>query len=59
MHVETFKGKGAQPWRFRLIADNHEAMAASEGYLTRWNAKRAARKAFPGVTVVDIAAKKP
>lgn len=53
LRVEVFKGDsdripvGRQRWRFRLISTgNHRVMAQSEGYLTKWNAKRAARRAF-------------
>ena len=47
MRVEIFKGEGTQPWFVRLVADNHKKLNVSEGYLTKWNAKRAARKMFP------------
>lgn len=53
MTIEIFKGKGVQPWRFRVKAANGEVVASSEGYLTKWNAKRAARKAFPGVPITE------
>jgi uncharacterized protein YegP (UPF0339 family) len=52
--VEVFKGKGIQPWRFRVRARNGEIIATSEGYLTKWNVKRAVRKAFPTITFVEI-----
>jgi uncharacterized protein YegP (UPF0339 family) len=47
MRVEVFKGAGVQPWYVRLVADNHKNLNVSEGYLTKWNAQRAARKMFP------------
>lgn len=53
MKVELFKGAGIQPWRFRVIAGNGKIVAASEGYLTKWNAKRAARKAFPTAEITQ------
>lgn len=51
--VEIFKGKGIQPWYLRLVAGNGRTLSLSEGYLTKWNAKRAAAKNFPGIPVVD------
>jgi len=53
MRVELFKGKGAQPWFLRLVADNNKTLNLSEGYATKWNAKRAARKALPMIPLVD------
>lgn len=44
--VELYKGQGIQPWRLRVKAGNGEIIFVSEGYLTKWNAKRAARKNF-------------
>lgn len=52
MRVELFCGRGWQPWRFRAIAGNGEVVAVSEGYVTKWNAKRAARKVFPTAQIV-------
>lgn len=52
MHIVIYKGKGKQPWRFNLKAANGEVVSTSEGYLTKWNAKRAVRKALPGVPIV-------
>jgi uncharacterized protein YegP (UPF0339 family) len=52
--IEIYKGKGlVQPWRFRVKAANGKVVAASEGYFSRWNAKRAATKVFPDTRVVD------
>ena len=53
MRVEIFKGEGRQPWFIRLMADNNKVLNVSEGYATRWNAKRAARKALPNIPLVD------
>ena len=53
MRVELFKGEGRQPWYLRLVADNNKTLNLSEGYATRWNAKRAARKALPSIPLVD------
>ena len=52
-HVELFKGKGIQPYFLRLVSANFETLAMSEGYLTKWNAKRAAKKNFPGLKLQD------
>lgn len=49
--VTVWKGKGRQPWRFTATAKNGAIVAASEGYLTKWNATRAARKVFPDATI--------
>lgn len=54
LQVEIFKGAGAQPWFLRLVAGNGEILAVSEGYFSKWNAKRAARKNFPGVKIKEI-----
>lgn len=44
--VEVFKGQGGR-WYFHRVAGNNRITAASQGYKTRWGAKRAARKMFP------------
>lgn len=52
-HVEIFKGKGIQPWHWRLVAGNGGIISVGgEGYLTKWNAKRAAKRNFPDVPMV-------
>ncbi len=53
MRVELLKGEGRQPYYLRLVADNNKTLNVSEGYATRWNAKRAARKALPMIPLVD------
>jgi uncharacterized protein YegP (UPF0339 family) len=57
--VELFKASGIQPWRFRLVGANGEIISQSEGYATRWNCKRTARKIAAGLRVelVDATAK--
>lgn len=35
----VFKARGAQPWRFRLVANNNEPVASSEGYVDRDSAE--------------------
>lgn len=34
----------AWQWRWRLVAGNGEIVAASEGYVSRYNAERSARR---------------
>jgi uncharacterized protein YegP (UPF0339 family) len=54
MKLELFKGKGLQPWYLRLRGANGAVLATSEGYFSKWNAKRAAKKNFPIVPLVDM-----
>lgn len=41
-------------WYLRLVGANGEILAHSESYFSKWNAKRAARKNFPGKRVIEI-----
>jgi uncharacterized protein YegP (UPF0339 family) len=57
MVVEIFKsnmnkypGKKSE-WYVRLVAGNGETLNTSEGYATKWNAKRAAKKVFPNLKI--------
>lgn len=52
--VQIFKGSGLQPWYVRLVSSNGQVLAVSEGYFSKWNAKRAARKNFPGLRIVEV-----
>jgi uncharacterized protein YegP (UPF0339 family) len=45
--VHIFKGEGRQPWFVRLVADNGQILSISEGYFSKWNAKRAAKRMYP------------
>jgi hypothetical protein len=47
--VEIVQGNGKQPWRVKLYSTNGKQLNMSEGYVSKWNAKRAARRMFPGV----------
>lgn len=38
----------------RLVSSNGEILAHSEIYYSKWNAKRAARKNFPGLRIVEV-----
>jgi hypothetical protein len=42
MRVQLFRGGGRQPWYVRLVSQNGQVLSVSEGYATKWNAKRAA-----------------
>ena len=53
MRVELFKGEGRQPWFLRLVAENNKTITVSEGYFSKFNAKRAARKNMPDIPLVD------
>lgn len=48
--VRDTKGR----WYLRLISANGEILAHSESYFSKWNAKRAARKNFPGKRVIEV-----
>jgi uncharacterized protein YegP (UPF0339 family) len=52
MRVEIYQGTGMKNWRVRLVADNGQIFAISEGYATKWNAQRAARRIFPDLEVI-------
>lgn len=54
MKVELFKGEGRQPWYLRLKGANGKTLSVSEGYFSKWNAKRAAKKNFPNIRLVDL-----
>jgi uncharacterized protein YegP (UPF0339 family) len=57
LRVEIFKGEGkVQPWRFRVRARNREIITVSEGYFSKWNAKRAAKRIFPGADTYEVKA---
>ena len=53
--VHIFRGGGLQPWFVRLVSSNGQTLAISEGYFSKWNAKRAARKNFPGLRIIEVA----
>lgn len=53
--VQVFKGKGrVQNWYVRLVSSNGRVLSVSEGYVSRWNAMRAARRNHPGLQIVTI-----
>lgn len=49
-HVNIFRGENGK-WYFHRVAGNGRVISSSQGYRRRWNAKRAARRTFPGVTI--------
>ena len=56
--IEIFYGGtrfSRQRWFWRVKAGNNKVVASgAEGYLTRWNAKRAATKQHPGLPVHNV-----
>jgi len=46
--VHILHGRGVQPWFVRLVSDNGQILSISEGYFSKWNAKRAAKRMYPG-----------
>lgn len=49
--VVVFRGANGR-WYFHRVAGNNRVTDASQGYRTKWGAKRAARKVFPDLPVV-------
>lgn len=55
LRIEIFKSQYAgrtQPWFVHVRAANGEILTVSEGYYSKWNAKRAAKRMFPNVPIV-------
>ena len=53
MTVQVFKGSGRHPWYVRAVAANGQVLTTSEGYYSKFNAKRAARRMFPLVPLTE------
>lgn len=55
MIVHIFKSNRTpppiQPWYVRLVSENGKTLNISEGYFSKWNAKRAARRMFPELEI--------
>jgi uncharacterized protein YegP (UPF0339 family) len=51
MIFEIYKGKGRNPWYVRVIAPNNQVILTTEGYFSKWNAKRAVRRMFGDVEI--------
>lgn len=49
MRVEILKGQGRHPWFVKLVGANGQTLSISEGYYSKWNARRAAKRMFPGL----------
>lgn len=53
--IQLYRGGGGrQRWRWRIVSTNGQTVAASEGYLTKWNAKRSAVKLYPGLAIREV-----
>lgn len=52
--AQIFKGLGRQPWYVRLVSPNGQTLTISEGYFSKWNARRAARKMFPDSPIKEV-----
>lgn len=51
--IEIYRGEDLQ-YRWRRRAANSQVTAQGESHRFKWNAKRAARKQFPDLPVVDL-----
>lgn len=59
MEVEIFKSNTSpprmQPWYVRLVSQqNGQTLNVSEGYFSKWNAKRAAKRVYPHLRITDF-----
>ena len=52
--VQVFKGAGKHPWYVRAVSSNGQVMTTSEGYFSKFNAKRAARRMFPLAQILEV-----
>ena len=52
--VQVFKGSGRHPWYVRAVSGNGQVMTTSEGYFSKFNANRAARRMFPLATLREL-----
>ena len=56
--VQIFKGEGKlRRYYWRVVAANGRKTAQSEGYVTKWNARRAAHKLYPELEILDLTEK--
>lgn len=54
LRVKIVKGKGRRPWRVKLYSVNGRQLNVSQGYASKWNAKRAAKRMFPEIEPVYL-----
>lgn len=53
--VQIYRGHGVrQRWRWRVVSSNGQIVAQGEAYATKWNAKRSARKLYPGLAIREV-----
>lgn len=50
-YIELYKGRGAKPYRFRVVAGNGEIIGQGQGYTRKRDSRRGAQRAHPGVPV--------
>lgn len=48
-YLEIYRSKDG--WRFRLKSGNHEIISVGESYTRKFDAKRGAKRAHPGVRI--------
>lgn len=51
--IEVFPGRDSK-WYYRPIEGNGRQIFQSQGYSTKWNAKRAAKSVFPEVEPIIV-----
>ncbi len=56
MTAQIVKGHGRHPYYVRLVSVNGQVLSISEGYVSRWGARRAAKKMYPHLPVKEVAA---
>ena len=53
-YIEIFPGEAEGEHYWRAKAGNHEIVAQSEAYTTRFDARRAAETTFPDARIVEM-----
>ena len=54
--VHIRRGQGRHPWYVSLVSSNGQVLSISEGYYSKWNARRAAKRMFPGMPIKEVEA---
>lgn len=49
--VELYRD-ASKGWRWRLVSANGKILSSGESHRRKWNAKRAAKRANPGVSII-------